>query len=159
MKERILQLRQEGKSYDEIVELLRCSKSTVSYHCNPIVREAILRRNREKYHDRKLAKRITQFRRRNKGPIKTRPVDSSDRYGVKQVLERIGANPKCYITGKPIDILDTSSWTLDHIVPVCKGGPNSLDNMGLCLRQINEAKGELLLEEFVQLCRDVIANT
>jgi hypothetical protein len=33
MVKEILKLRHEGKSYNEIVELLGCSKSTVSYHC------------------------------------------------------------------------------------------------------------------------------
>lgn len=34
MKERILQLRAEGKKYDEICAILGCAKSTVSYHCS-----------------------------------------------------------------------------------------------------------------------------
>lgn len=33
MKEQILKLRKEGKTYKEIVEELNCAKSTVSYHC------------------------------------------------------------------------------------------------------------------------------
>ena len=33
MKEKILQLRDEGKTYNEIKNILGCSKSTISYHC------------------------------------------------------------------------------------------------------------------------------
>jgi len=33
MKEKILELRNEGKSYREIQKILGCSKSTISYHC------------------------------------------------------------------------------------------------------------------------------
>jgi DNA-binding CsgD family transcriptional regulator len=33
LKEKILQLRLEGKTYDEIKNELNCSKSTISYHC------------------------------------------------------------------------------------------------------------------------------
>ena len=33
MKDEILRLRAEGKSYNEIVAILGCSKGTVSYHC------------------------------------------------------------------------------------------------------------------------------
>lgn len=33
VKEDILRLRAEGKSYNEIVQKLNCSKSTVSFHC------------------------------------------------------------------------------------------------------------------------------
>lgn len=34
MKDEILKLRDEGKTYDEITKILGCSKSTISYHCN-----------------------------------------------------------------------------------------------------------------------------
>ena len=34
MKEQILKLRGEGKTYNEIRKLLNCSKSTISYHCS-----------------------------------------------------------------------------------------------------------------------------
>lgn len=34
LKERILELRNDGKNYKEISVLLGCSKSTVSFHCN-----------------------------------------------------------------------------------------------------------------------------
>ena len=33
MKDKILELRKKGLSYNEIVEELGCSKSTISYHC------------------------------------------------------------------------------------------------------------------------------
>ena len=34
MKEKILKLRSEGKTYNEIEKMLGCSKSTISYHCS-----------------------------------------------------------------------------------------------------------------------------
>lgn len=36
MKEDILRLRKEGKSYNEIRKILGCAKSTVSYHCSKV---------------------------------------------------------------------------------------------------------------------------
>jgi DNA-binding CsgD family transcriptional regulator len=33
LKDQILNLRDSGKSYDEIKKILNCSKSTISYHC------------------------------------------------------------------------------------------------------------------------------
>lgn len=36
MKEDILKLRKEGKSYNEIKNILGCSKSTISYHCSKL---------------------------------------------------------------------------------------------------------------------------
>ena len=34
MKDKIIELRKMGLSYNKIAELLGCSKSTISYHCN-----------------------------------------------------------------------------------------------------------------------------
>lgn len=36
MREKILKLRLEGKTYNEIKNILKCSKSTISYHCSSI---------------------------------------------------------------------------------------------------------------------------
>jgi DNA invertase Pin-like site-specific DNA recombinase len=36
MKENILKLRKEGKSYNEIKEILGCSKGTIAYHCSNV---------------------------------------------------------------------------------------------------------------------------
>lgn len=33
MKEQILKLREEGKTYNQIQKELKCSKGTISYHC------------------------------------------------------------------------------------------------------------------------------
>lgn len=38
MKEIILKLHAEGKSYNEICKIVGCSKGSVSYHCNPQVK-------------------------------------------------------------------------------------------------------------------------
>jgi predicted transcriptional regulator len=43
MKEKILKLREEGKSYDEIVKEVGCSKSTVSYYCGKGVKEKAIK--------------------------------------------------------------------------------------------------------------------
>ena len=44
-KERILKLYKEGKEYNEIAKLLKCAKSTVSYHCK---KEGISRGQKKK---------------------------------------------------------------------------------------------------------------
>ena len=45
MKEKILKLRDEGKSYNEIVAILGCSISNVGYYCSPGGRERRLALN------------------------------------------------------------------------------------------------------------------
>ncbi|MBV1928379.1 MAG: helix-turn-helix domain-containing protein [Gammaproteobacteria bacterium] len=49
MKEQILKLRAEGKTYNEIKKLLGCSKGTISYHCGAGVKEKS-RKNKIKHH-------------------------------------------------------------------------------------------------------------
>jgi DNA-binding CsgD family transcriptional regulator len=36
MKEKIIELRKQGKSYNEIKDILKCSKATISYHCSKL---------------------------------------------------------------------------------------------------------------------------
>ena len=63
--EQILKLRAEGKSYSEISKILSCSKSTISYWCNPNGKENVQRRTlkREKWR-RTLEKKIANFKKR-----------------------------------------------------------------------------------------------
>lgn len=77
-------------------------------------------------------------------------------FKVKDLLDKIGDNPVCYLTGRPIDLLDGQSYHLDHIIPKNKGGDNSLDNCNIACRDANQAKGNLLQEDFILLCEEVL---
>lgn len=57
-----------------------------------------------------------------------------------------------------MDTNDTDSWHLDHIVPVCKGGENSLKNCQVVCKDVNQAKSGLLQEDFIRLCKDVLTH-
>lgn len=46
MKDQILKLRHEGKTYNEIATILSCNKSLVSYYCNPNTKE-VIRKSKE----------------------------------------------------------------------------------------------------------------
>lgn len=52
MKEQILKLRTEGNTYNEIVAIVKCSKSTVSYYCGEGQKEKTLQ-NTKLYRERK----------------------------------------------------------------------------------------------------------
>ena len=43
MKEQILKLRGEGKTYKEITEILGCGKSTIAYYCGENQKEKTLK--------------------------------------------------------------------------------------------------------------------
>lgn len=46
MKEEILKLRKQGKTYNEIIKITGAAKSTVSYHCGPSQKEKSTNRTR-----------------------------------------------------------------------------------------------------------------
>lgn len=72
----------------------------------------------------------------------------------KQILaliERQGF--RCALSGRAL-IPETVS--LDHILPVSRGGEHALSNIWAVDHQVNSAKGTLTVEEFVSLCREVV---
>lgn len=179
-KENILRLRTEGKTYDEIQKILGCSKSTISFHCgeNQKIKHNI--RNRKyrstcgpikerlsfflsrkayisKYHEiptkfmnfeKLIMRKIYQFNINN----------TNNCLDLQDVINKIGKNPKCYLTGREIDLTNSKSFHFDHIIPVSKGGENILDNLGIACREANLSKHNLTLSEFLQLCEDVLIN-
>lgn len=180
MKHEILALHAAGKSRKEIIETLGCTKSAVCYHLSPGQKMKSQLRNqkkrkkqplREKWY-RFLAKshtesevRTTEIKRAIYNKIrdfakdrKTLTMLEQPSYTFEQVMEKIGPSPRCYLTGKSIDLNEPRSYHLDHIVPAARGGDNSLNNMGICTREANFAKRDLTVEEFHQLCKDVVAH-
>lgn len=163
MKEEILKLRTEGKTYDEIVEIIGCSKGTVSYHCGQGQKEKAkkrLQKNRKNKYtiitkkiDSFINRKITDFKIRNKNrQIEKESFNRKD--GYLKVVE----NPICYLTGREINLELSKGYQLDHIIPVKKGGENTLENMALACKEANEAKRDLLLEDFIELCKEVCEN-
>ena len=163
MGEEILKLRSEGKSYNRIVEILGCSKSTVSYHCGKGQKEKSKRRqkiNREKF-EYKLKSKIDGFCRNKVRNFKrfSRPNQlTNSKINYKKAFRKLLDNPKCYLTGELINLEDIKSYQLDHIIPVSKGGKNTLRNMGLTLSVANRAKTDMSVKEFLIFCEKVLNN-
>ena len=163
MKEDILKLREEGKTYNEITLILGCSKSTVAYYCGEGQKEKTLNRKRRSRKNNPLMDKVDRFRdrvrdfQRNRTNGKFSEGRTYD-ITIEDVLNKIGENPKCYLTGREIDIFKTSDYHLDHIHPVKKGGDSSLENLEIACKDANFAKRDLLLEDFIQLCQDVLIH-
>ena len=64
MKEKILELRKKGYSYNQIVEELECAKSTVSYHLRNVEESKFRPKNEEDVKANK-RERLIEFVKKN----------------------------------------------------------------------------------------------
>ena len=174
-REDILNLRKQGLSYGEISKEIGCARSTVSYHCgagqreksrvraqrkNPLCRKVGAFKARcTKPAWRSFSSKIKCFKRRSKGSKAGSGwrVNVSSQYNCADVVEKIGTKPVCYLTGLKINVEEPTTYSLDHRVPVSKGGSNDLENLEICSIEANKAKADLTLDEFYKLCEDVLA--
>jgi len=180
-KKDILRLRKKGLSYRAIAKKLGCSTSIISYHCGKNQKEKFRVRLQGRSWKHKLTKKITSFKSRctaeeyrtfrnkvktfkRKIPRGGRPTPTSSRvnniskqFHAKDVINKVGKDPVCYLTGRKLNIKDTSSYTFDHRVPTVKGGTNDLENLEICSTEANHAKAGLLLEDFYSLCEEILA--
>lgn len=74
------------------------------------------------------------------------------------IAKELSENPICYLTGAVINLEDPSSFQLDHKVPRSRGGDNSQANLALTTKWANQAKSDMLPEEFVTVCRAVLEH-
>lgn len=177
MKDKILELRAEGKTYNEICEILGCSKSTVSYHCGEGQKEKQRRRMQKSRKDNVMLRKTESFKRPSASFRKRRPETETDsktllRYKVNafkdkrrsdgesftyhDVQDVFGEVTRCYLTGREIDLREPKTYQFDHIVPASRGGDNSLTNLGIACSEANRAKSDMTVDEFVALCKDVL---
>lgn len=180
LKEQIILLKSKGKSHKEISKILNCSVSTVSYWCNDMYRKNHLTKtnNNRKTWIGKLQREVGHFKRiRNLCP--KRAISTKDwrkRFALKihEFKRRMKNNKgftastllnsindpthiKCYLTGRNID-LTKDDYHLDHIIPVSKGGSCTLDNLGFTCPEANQSKFNLMLDEYLSLCKEVLEN-
>lgn len=181
--EQIKQLRQEGKTYQQIADILGTTKSAICYHLNDEQKTKTYERtkklrakmhpfqtkleafkikkiyNKSNYYnnnttnEKLLYCKIHKFHKTKDN--KSMPLS----FTVEDVITKFGENPKCYLTGKPIDIYKPRTYHFDHIVPRSKGGENTLDNLQICTKQANQAKHDLSCKEFIELCKQVVEFT
>jgi 5-methylcytosine-specific restriction endonuclease McrA len=169
VKEKILSLRKEGLSYDEIAEKVPCSKGTVSYHCGDGVKKKTLSYQQKRRNEEPIIKKMGNFRSKTYGKLRDfQRRDSSKMNGsmlknkmeknfsISELRKHIGENPTCYLTGRKIDLDDSKSFSFDHFVPSSKKGKNILSNLRIACSEANMAKNDMMYEEFIQLCKEVV---
>lgn len=77
-------------------------------------------------------------------------------FTVDDIVKKFGENPRCYLTGDPIDIYQPQTYHFDHIIPVSRGGSSDISNLGICTNVANQAKHNMTHAEFIDFCRRVI---
>ena len=61
---------------------------------------------------------------------------------------------RCALTGRQ---LTPETASLDHKVPLGRGGVHAIENIWIVHEDANRAKGTMTAEEFVALCREVVS--
>lgn len=168
MKEEILKLRKEGKSYKHIQLILNCSKSTISYHCGEGQKEKTKKRTKKRRENillekvdtfkyRKLRNNREKVRRFNKRDNETGFANKEieQNFFWTDVLKKFGENTFCYLSGEKINLLN-DSYNLDHIIPYSRGGDNSIDNLGITHEIVNKLKSDLTPDELMSWCKKIL---
>lgn len=179
IKEKILELRKLGYPYSKIQKELNCSRSVISYHCGDGQKE------KSKQRQRKLSKNIftiickkaSLFKLKHKKEFKKYKLNpkninilnrkrlkfmetstQTESFTTQDIINKIGDNPTCYLTGKSIDLSCPKSYHFDHKVPTSKGGKNSLENLEIAISAANFSKGSMMLDEYILLCKEVLIH-
>src|ERR1035438_9982250 len=125
MKEKIMQLRAEGLSYNAIVKEVGCAKSTVCYYCGDRQREKITERTRQYRKENPGIRAVETFCKEI--PHYYKPIYSPDtlknakkkiinfhastkvltaeRFNYKDMMQACENNQCCYLTGRPVDLI------------------------------------------------------
>lgn len=181
---KIVELRNQGKSYKQIIEELGCNKSTIAYYCSPLSKTKkkeyientypsylrILTRRLSAFQNRQIQQKVRFDCEDYKQSIRSRvsnfvgnweyinKMKANKRFGYKEVLDYIGGwETECYLTGRKLD-LRKDAYELDHIIPISKGGDCTLENLGVTCEEANQSKHDMLLEDYLQLCKDVLEH-
>jgi len=73
------------------------------------------------------------------------------------MMEKIKAQGfRCFFSGDTVDRQDAS---IDHVVPLSKGGKHEVENLELVHAAVNRMKGTLTAEEFVAWCVKVAVHS
>jgi hypothetical protein len=71
----------------------------------------------------------------------------------KMILEMIEhQGRRCALSGRE---LTPETASLDHIMPLSRGGVHDLGNLWVVDHRVNTAKGTLTVDEFIALCQEV----
>ncbi len=152
----ILKLRSKGYTYGQIVKELDCAIATVAYYCGKDQKKKSYDRGKKNKRT-SIAKKINgYYNDYSKFRSPSREASCVKKGSFEEEIKLLESNPYCYLTGEKIDLTKTETYSLDHKIPVSRGGKRDIENMGLTTRMVNQAKNAMLPEEFIDLCKKVL---
>ena len=158
LKPQILELREQGLSYNKICVKLGCSKSVISYHLDPKASDKQKSQRSKRVVSVGVIKKLNKL----KSKVDRYRRDKNDNYVEhitgQEALDKIGENPICYLTGEPIRLLDTRVYTFHHHIPPSRGGKHDIENLRICKVEACNAKRDMLLDEFLEFCEKVLIH-
>lgn len=178
-RQKVFELKEQGLTYTQIYKKLDISQSSLSYYLSKTKRQTQLAYKASKFKKFPILPKIERFRNAKctiNGRIKSKrsyelrlytavhgfkgrcKIPVKVPYGMNDVLEKLGQNPICYMTGKPIDLTQPDTYQLDHRIPVSRGGTNELDNLELCDATVNQSKYNMLPDEFIKMCKLILEH-
>jgi 5-methylcytosine-specific restriction endonuclease McrA len=141
---------------------------------DPIRYEKLKNRRRKYYEKINSETKETKFKRRSKSPYYQKKQGyqrykchvfqiMANRCNIRCKISKVKAidlwrltkkqGIRCTISGERLTVDNIS---LDHIIPVSKGGTNALDNLRLVTRAVNTAKHTMSDDEFFLFCQNIV---
>lgn len=142
--EKIIRLKSQGYSTKEIAKILKISVSAVYLRLSG-------RRNKV---DGIIEEKLNKYQRGHK----SNRIDNIVPIDKKAAKDKIKNTKSCYLTGRPLNLNDRSSWSLDHKNPRSRGGTNSIHNMGVASTIANQSKMTMNVKEYLDLCQEVLRH-
>lgn len=83
-------------------------------------------------------------------------AETSQKVGRKELICLVESQGYCCaLTGWG---LKPETASLDHILPVSRGGDHSIENLQVLDYRVNKAKGTMTTAEFVEMCKAVASR-
>ena len=179
LHKKIIALRQKRYTYTQIIKVLKCSRSTVSYALRKKTRLLAKQNNDNRpLHYKRIQNKIYTFKspktRKTPLPIwylnptpkqitksistKAHTFQRKMAFNYKDVHKKYGDHFPCALTGRPLKFNEPHTYEYDHIMPHSRGGDNSLSNLQILCPEANQAKGMMTDDEFKDLCKEVIIH-
>lgn len=140
-------------SYRKIAKRLGISVWRTEYLSNP-KRRMIQKTAQIKYRlSNPLQKKVAAF---HEMTNRRNGKKCSRKFTYAEFLAKVGDTPICYLTKAKIDLNKPETYSIDHVVPISKGGDNSIDNAGLIRRDVNEVKDSNTPQQLFPICIEIL---